>query len=52
MPYGIYKRGDKWVLINKDTKHVKGTHESREKATRQMRLLQGVEHGWEPTGKK
>lgn len=52
MPYAIYKRGEKWVVINTETKDVKGTHASKIKAQRQMRLLYGVEHGWKPTGAK
>ena len=52
MPYSVQKRGDKWAVVNTDTGDVKGTHASREKATRQINLLRGVEHGWEPTGKK
>ena len=39
MPYAVEKRGDKWVTINKDTGAVKGTHDSKVKAIRQMRLL-------------
>jgi len=50
MPYSIQKRGNKWVVINKDTGDVKGTHDSEIKARRQVNLLQGVEHGWKPTG--
>ncbi len=52
MPYSVYKRGEKWVVINTETKDVKGTHDSKVKAIRQINLLRGVEHGWEPTGKK
>lgn len=53
MPYKVYQRGKKWVVINTDTKDVKGTHDSREKAMRQFRLLWGVESGsWHPTGAK
>jgi len=50
MPYGIRKRGNKWVLLNTETMDVKGTHESEEKAKRQMRLLQAIEHNpdWRP----
>ena len=51
MPYSIEKREDKWVVINTETKKVKGTHDSKIKAIRQKNLLYGVEHGWEPTGK-
>uniref|UniRef100_A0A6H1ZRN0 Uncharacterized protein n=1 Tax=viral metagenome TaxID=1070528 RepID=A0A6H1ZRN0_9ZZZZ len=45
MPYKIEKRGDKYLTINKETKKVKGTHDTYEKALAQMRLLYGVEHG-------
>jgi len=49
MPYSVEKRGDKWVTINSDTGEVKGTHESKLKAVRQRRLLEGIKHGWEPS---
>ena len=52
MPYSVRKKGTKFQVINKQTGDVKGTHDSRVKAERQMRLLYGVEHGWKPTGKK
>lgn len=53
MPYSVEKRGDKWVTINTETGKVKGTHDSKKKAIRQMRLLYGIESGeWKPTGKK
>ncbi len=39
MPYAVEQRGDKWVTINSETKQVKGTHDSKAKAIRQMRLL-------------
>ena len=31
---------------------VKAKHTTKGKAEAQRRLLQGVEHGWKPTGKK
>ncbi|MHC4464630.1 MAG: hypothetical protein ACYS30_24840 [Planctomycetota bacterium] len=52
MPYGIRKRGNKFVVINTTTDNVKGTHRSRAGAQRQLNLLRGVEHGWQPTGAK
>lgn len=52
MPYSIEKRKDKWVVLNTDTGDVKGRHESKDKAQRQINLLRAVEHGWEPTGKQ
>lgn len=52
MPYAVQKRGEKWVVINTETKDVKGTHDSEIKAQRQINLLRAVEEGWEPTGAK
>lgn len=49
MPYDIRKKGSKWETYNKDTGEVKGTHVSREKAVKQMRLLYMVKSGKEPT---
>jgi len=51
VPYAIEKRGDKFVVINTETKDVKGRHPTRIKAQRQINLLRGIEQGWEPTGK-
>jgi len=51
VPYKIEQRDGKWLTINKDTGDVKGTHDSREKAVKQMRLLYGVEHGMRVKGK-
>ena len=51
MPYGIRKRGNKFVLYNRNTGDVNGTHSSRAGAERQRRLLEGIKHGWHPTGK-
>ena len=52
MPYEIEKRGDKWVVLNTETKDVKGRHDSEIKARRQINLLRGIEAGWTPTGAK
>lgn len=49
MAYAIQKRGKKWAVVNTDTGKVKGRHDSRAKAQRQINLLRGVEHGWEST---
>lgn len=51
MPYAIRRRGKKYQTVNTETGDVKGTHDSRNKAERQRRLLEGIEHGWEPTRK-
>ena len=52
MPYNIEKRGAKFVVVNTQTKDVKGRHDSRIKAQRQINLLRGIEQGWQPTGAK
>ena len=52
MPYMLRKRGTMWIVQNKATGHVKGTHSSKMKAQKQMNLLEGIKHGWKPTGKK
>lgn len=49
MPYTIREKGDKWEVVNRDTEEVKATHDTKEDAERQVRLLEGLEHGWEPT---
>jgi len=49
MPYSIYKQNDKWLVINTETQKVKGTHDSKEKAEKQRRLLEMVKHGGTPT---
>ena len=52
MPYKLVEKKGKWHVVNKETGQDKGASESREKAVAHMRLLNGVEHGWEPTKKK
>jgi hypothetical protein len=51
MPYEVrHVEGNGYEVINSETKEVKGTHESKEDAERQVRLLNAVEHdeNWEP----
>ena len=48
MPYDIRRKGEKWVTYNKETGETKGTHDSRDKAVAQMRLLYGVKGGMKP----
>lgn len=49
MPYEIRKDGDdSYVVINKETGDVKARHvppDAEEKAEKQVRLLNGLEHG-------
>ena len=49
MPYVIRKVKNKFRVINKKTGKVHGTHSTKAKALSQLRLLQGIEHGWKPT---
>jgi len=49
MPYGVRRRGGKFVVINTDTGDVKGTHDTEEKAEEQRRLLEGIKRGWKPS---
>lgn len=50
MPYKVEHHGDQWEVKNEDTGDVKGTHETKEEAERQMRLLNAIENDpeWEP----
>ena len=47
MPYEIEKDGENYLVKNSETGEVKATHEppdAKEKAERQLRLLEEVEH--------
>lgn len=46
-----YKRVGKTIMHKKDGWSKKQTASSVENAKSAMNLLQGIEHGWEPTGK-
>ena len=52
MPYDVRYKNGKWETINTETNKVKGTHSSKAKALRQMRLLYMIEGGKQPTGAK
>jgi hypothetical protein len=39
MPYAVRKSGDKYKVVNKNTGRVYGTHDSKEKANRQLAAL-------------
>ncbi|KKN52577.1 hypothetical protein LCGC14_0611290 [marine sediment metagenome] len=45
-----YKRKNKTVYKKVDGLKKKGKSKSVKKAKSYMRVLQGVEHGWKPTG--
>ena len=50
MPYSIRKVSGGYKVVNTQTGDVKAAKTSLENAERQRRLLQGVEHGFKPTG--
>jgi hypothetical protein len=52
MPYGIKKSGDVWIVYKLDTGKEVAKHDSKEKAQKQVRLLYGIEGGWQPTKAK
>lgn len=52
MPYTVIKKDDGYQVVDRETGKVFSQHTTKEKAERQRRLLEGVRHGWKPTGKK
>lgn len=51
MPYQVTKlKNGKYQLRGPSGVHAKGS--TKAKVDAQLRLLQGIEHGWRPTGKK
>lgn len=53
MPYGIQKVAEgKYQVINLKTGQVHAKHTSKTKADAQVRLLEAVDHGFTPSGKK
>jgi hypothetical protein len=50
MPVSITKTDGKYKVSTSNQVHAKGT--TKAKAEAQERLLNAVEHGWKPTGKK
>lgn len=50
MPYSVRQEGENYVVVNTDTGEVKATHtppDAKDKAERQLRLLEAVEHGFQ-----
>jgi hypothetical protein len=47
-----YKRVGKTVYVKRDGWKSVGTSKTTKKAKSHLRLLQGVMHGWRPTGGK
>ena len=50
MPVTIRKKGGKYQVSTPSAVHAKGT--TLKKAKSQERLLNAVEHGWKPTGRR
>ena len=50
MPVKVTKTNGKYRVTTPGGTKAKGT--SKAKAQRQKRLLNAIEHGWKPTGKK
>jgi hypothetical protein len=48
MPYQVRSEGDKHCVYNAETGEKKACHATKEEADRQVRLLQGIEHGMVP----
>ena len=52
MPYTVKKTSDGYQVVDRETGKVYSRHTTKDKAEAQRRLLEGVRHGWKPTGKK
>jgi hypothetical protein len=52
LPYSVRKADDGYQVVDQETGQVYSRHTTAEKAERQRRLLEGIRHGWKPTGKK
>lgn len=50
MPYEVRPAGDGdgFEVVNTETGDVKAKHSTKEEADRQVRLLEGIEHGMKP----
>lgn len=49
MPYEVKAEGSQHCVYNKATGEKKACHSTAEEAARQVRLLHGIEHGWQPS---
>jgi hypothetical protein len=52
LPYSVRKTDEGYQVVDRETGKVYASHTTKEKAERQRRLLEGVRHGWKPTGKR
>jgi hypothetical protein len=52
LPYSVRKTNGAYQVVDRETGKVYSRHTTKDRAERQRRLLEGVRHGWKPTGKK
>jgi hypothetical protein len=52
LPYSVRKTNGAYQVVDRETGKVYSRHTTKANAERQRRLLEGVRHGWKPTGKK
>ena len=52
MPYSVRKGEDGYEVVDEETGKVYSHHATEENAERQRRLLEGIRHGWKPSGKR
>jgi len=52
LPYKVKEADGAYQVVDVETGKVYSNHTTKEKAESQRRLLEGVRHGWKPTGKK
>jgi phage gp16-like protein len=52
LPYSVRKTDEGYQVLDRETGKVYSQHTTKDKAERQRRLLEGIRHGWKPTGKK
>jgi hypothetical protein len=51
LPYSVKKTDDgSYEVVDEETGKVHSRHTTKDKAERQRRLLEGIRHGWKPTG--
>jgi hypothetical protein len=52
LPYSVRQKDGAYQVVDRETGKVYSRHTTKEKAEHQRRLLEGIRHGWKPTGRK
>jgi phage gp16-like protein len=52
LPYIVREENGAYQVVDRETGKVYSRHTTKEKAEHQRRLLEGIRHGWKPSGKK